>query len=169
MGILLDVSPPFGNQTVGPTIGPQEIGRVSVVAPATVGECGAIEYLDGLNGDGGPPLSNVIIVDGTSLQGFPQIGGVVCAVGTPFVRSDCNDDAVTNIADAVFVLAYLFQSGATPNCLEACDGNGDDTVDLADGLFIANYLFTNGPMPPSPFPDCGVGSGVLGCDSFGGC
>lgn len=169
VGILLDAFPPFDNQVAGPATGPFEIGRVSFLAPTTIGDCGAVDFVDGLDGSGGPGLSNIVVVGTQSLQGFTKIGAMICASGTEFVRSDCNDDTQTDISDMVFLLIYLFQVGAIPHCLEACEANFDGTIDLADPLTIGNYLFSGGPPPPAPFPNCGSVTGTLDCDSFDGC
>lgn len=170
VGILLDIFPPFDSQILMPSPEFRELGRVSVEVPATVNECGTVEFVNGLNGGGsGPPIQNVIIVDGQSLQGFTLGSGMVCAAGTPFIRSDCNDDQTINIADMVFLLSFLFQSGQGPNCFVACEMNGDGTLDLADPIYLGNYLFDGGPPPPAPFPDCGTVAGTPDCDSFAGC
>ncbi len=48
-------------------------------------------------------------------------------------RGDCNDDGGFDIADAVFLLSYLFLSGSV-NCQNACDNNDDEQ--LNDGRRI---------------------------------
>ncbi len=169
VGILLDSFPPFDNQVAGPAPVPFELGRVSILTPSTLGDCGTVEFVDGLNGPNGPALSNIVIVNTQSMQNFTTVGAVVCAVGTAFVRSDCNDDGNTDVGDMVYLLNFLFQSGALPPCLEACEANADGALDLADALTIGNFLFSMGPPPPAPFPDCGSVMGTPDCDTFGGC
>ena len=51
-----------------------------------------------------------------------------------FRRGDTNADNMKNLADAVFLLAYLFQAGTTPGCLKAGDVNDDGVIDAEDAL-----------------------------------
>lgn len=89
---------------------------------------------------------------GLALQ--PFVGGVV----DPFVRGDCNDDGMQNIADAIFLLAVLFPTGPSvaPVCDDACDGNDDGGVNIADAISILASLF-GAPTIPLPDPQvCGA-------------
>ncbi len=92
----------------------------------------------------------------------PKIAGITVRPpplpGTRFVRSDCNADDATNIADAVFVLEYLFARGPTPPCLDAADANDDEGINVADAVYILQYIFLGGARPPPPFPACGPDS-----------
>lgn len=73
-----------------------------------------------------------------------------------FVRGDGNTDGTIDLADAVFLLEYLFTGGATPPCRSACDGNDDGGLDAADPIYLISYLFSGGLAPPSPHPACGA-------------
>jgi hypothetical protein len=92
-----------------------------------------------------------------------------------FIRGDANADGSINIADAVFILNYLFGSGQEPSCLEAADANDDNYFakpDISDPLYILNWLFSGGPPLSAP-QQCGVdpspcGLGV-GCKKFQPC
>ena len=109
-----------------------------------------------------------IVVGGQSyspvLNCFPIFDG-------DYLRGDSNGDGNINIADPIFSLAYLFNQGTIPQCMEAADANGDLGIDLADALFLLNYINGMGPTPPAPFPDCGSNPGtpLLGCASFTAC
>ena len=102
------------------------------------------------------------IFDGSFDAYFPS-------VGTQFVRGDADADGSFNITDGVFLLNSLFTGGAAPTCKDATDVNSDGEVNITDGVFLLNALFTGGAAPAAPFPDCGVGEEVFGCDSFAGC
>jgi hypothetical protein len=64
-----------------------------------------------------------------------------------FVGGDANGDGEVNLADAVYIVNYLFIGGPPPDPLEAGDANSDGEVDLADAVYIVNYLFIGGPPP----------------------
>ncbi len=77
--------------------------------------------------------------------------------GAPsFVRADTNLDGARNLADAVFVLGFLFTGGDEPGCLKSADINDNGLIDLSDPVFFLNFLFTGGDAIPAPFPGCGT-------------
>lgn len=104
------------------------------------------------------PGMHEICLNGTTICGdaFEEVCcTVICAV--PFMRGECNDDdRGLDLADAIFIINFLFQGGPAPNCLAACDLNNDGNFDLGDAVFIFNYLFQGGPPPPPPWMECGI-------------
>jgi len=62
-------------------------------------------------------------------------------------KFDPNEDSVLNIADAIFILQYLFSGGKKPFCLETSDFNGDKSINIADAISILNWLFAKGAGP----------------------
>ncbi|MCA8958914.1 MAG: hypothetical protein KDC38_00310 [Planctomycetes bacterium] len=91
-----------------------------------------------------------------------------CQGLSPFRRGDCNRDGSTDIADPIYVELYLFLSGATPACLDACDTNDDGTLNIADSIYLLTTLFSGGALPPSPFDVCGPDptADPLTCESY---
>ncbi len=92
--------------------------------------------------------------------------------GILFVRGECNQDGMVNIADGIFILNQLFGSPPPPRfCDDACDTNGDRMKNIADAIYLFNFLFVMGPAPPPPWPDCGLTKNPkpLGCEQFPGC
>jgi endonuclease/exonuclease/phosphatase family metal-dependent hydrolase len=89
-----------------------------------------------------------------------------------FVRGDANADGAVDVADAVFVLLYLFRGGAAPPCMKAADANDDGTITQecghgegaacscgvtpSDAMYLFCYLLLEGPAPPAPFPSLGT-------------
>ncbi|MCA8958948.1 MAG: hypothetical protein KDC38_00485 [Planctomycetes bacterium] len=71
-----------------------------------------------------------------------------------FIRGDSNADGNIDIADPIYNLGYLFQSGPS-QCLDAQDVNDDGNVDIADPIFNLSFLFQSGATPLPPYPDCG--------------
>ena len=94
----------------------------------------------------------------------------VCA-GQNFIRGECNGDDSISIADAIFLLGFLFNSGPAPTCQDACDINDDSGIDIGDGVYLLAYLFSGAAAPPAPFPDCGIDptADALECDAFAAC
>lgn len=89
-----------------------------------------------------------------------------------FRRGDSNDDASLDIADAVFILRYLFLGAGNLSCMEAADANDDGRVDIADAVRILGFLFLGGEDLPVPSSMCGTdgpGSPDLGCDEQVAC
>ncbi|MBI4586437.1 MAG: hypothetical protein HY717_20700 [Planctomycetes bacterium] len=92
-----------------------------------------------------------------------------------FHRGDPNGDGGSNVADAVYLLIFLFVQGEAPACLNAADSNDDGEVDIADCLHLLYFLFLQGPPPPMPGPSpqsCGLDTTPpddLGCSKYSGC
>lgn len=79
-----------------------------------------------------------------------------------FIRGNCNGlDAGVNIADAVYLLGFLFPGGGTPNvlpCRDACDSNDDGNLNIADAVALLGSLFGS-PATPLPAPNAAGGCG----------
>ena len=84
-----------------------------------------------------------------------------------FVRGDANGDGKLNIADAGYLLNWLFPGGPGLPCSAASNTNGADLVDISDASYLLSFLFAGGPSPVAPFPDCGPG--MLTVDEELGC
>jgi hypothetical protein len=63
------------------------------------------------------------------------------------VFGDCNGDETVNLADAVFMISYIFRGGVPPNPINAGDVNCDQTINVGDPVFLINYIFKGGPPP----------------------
>ncbi len=111
------------------------------------------------------------------LAGRPRVCGPASDLGayeyctSAFRRGDANTDGAGNIADAIFVLGFLFEGGITLECAAAADLNADDGVNVADPIYLLNYLFGDGSPPPPPFEACGEADPdeTLDCEAFPGC
>lgn len=75
-----------------------------------------------------------------------------------FVRGDHDGAGSVNIADAIAILASLFQPGAPPpSCDDAADVNDDGLLDISDAVYLLGALFIIGsPPPPPPYPADGI-------------
>jgi hypothetical protein len=87
---------------------------------------------------------------------------------TEFIRGDGNHDGRVDIADAVWIISWLFRGGPVCSCQDSADANDDRAVDISDGIYVLQYRFGDGPAIPLPFPDCGVDPTLdaLGCAEY---
>ncbi len=72
------------------------------------------------------------------------------SITTDFICGDGDGNGAVNIADAVFIVAYVFQGGPAPAPIESGDVNLDASVNVADAVYIVNYIFKGGPEPCNP-------------------
>jgi len=69
-----------------------------------------------------------------------------------YICGDPNGDGEVTVADAVYLVIYLFKDGSPPECppfpYASCgDANGDDEVTVSDVVYLVIYLFKDGPPP----------------------
>jgi phosphatidylethanolamine-binding protein (PEBP) family uncharacterized protein len=91
--------------------------------------------------------------------------------GTTFRRGDANATGTVDIADAIFVISFLFGKGPTPTCLSGADANDDGTLDISDAVKVLAHLFAAAGPLPGPFDKCGPDptADKLTCASFAPC
>jgi len=75
-----------------------------------------------------------------------------------YICGDSNGDKSVNVADAVWIINYVFAGGDPPDPLKAGDANCDGTCNIADAVWIINYIFAGGYEPCDTggdgLPDC---------------
>lgn len=112
----------------------------------------------GLTGSG-QPVRTVVAVDGATIV-TDAVGAELHLVGserpTPFLRGEANNDDDIDIADAIYLLNYLFQRGPPLACRKAGDSNDDGSLDLSDPIHLLLFQFNGGLPPPGPYPSCGT-------------
>lgn len=64
-----------------------------------------------------------------------------------FVCGDANGDESVNIADAVFIVNYIFKGGVAPDPVESGDVNDDEAQNIGDAVYLIAYIFSGGPNP----------------------
>ncbi|MCA8962661.1 MAG: hypothetical protein KDC38_19180, partial [Planctomycetes bacterium] len=85
-----------------------------------------------------------------------QFDALEDATRKSIVRGDCNRDGARDIADPLFLLAYLNGGWGIPGCKDQCDANDDGRLDIADAIAQLNSLFAPDATPlPAPGPSCG--------------
>lgn len=180
---IFDFLPPFGGQIL-PGGDEQSLLRFEFQTPADPNLMGTTteivfdnSYLlpscppADPNCTSGPAL-NYVIYDGLSITPILENGIVEFLDQPGFRRGNANGDSGIDLADALFVMNWLFAGGPNPTCLDASDVNDDSTVDISDAIYLLNYLFVSGPPPGAPGPNsCGVdpSDDALDCVLAGGC
>ena len=86
------------------------------------------------------PSGNADTLTAVSVDTLIEIheGGLICG--------DCNGDRITNIADVVCKINYIFLGVPLPCPPEVVDHNGDGAVNVADVVAEINYLFLGVPL-----------------------
>ena len=131
-----------------------------------VGQTADIAFTDGIipaNPGGAtlPPATNVVITDdGLGIPPILEDGLVEIVAGPAFIRGDANGSMTVDLADAIYILGFLFSGGPAPVCFDSGDFNDDGSNDISDAIYALDYLFTEGAAPPHPFPGCGLDSTV---------
>ena len=73
--------------------------------------------------------------------------GQITLIGVQFEPGDANGDWMVNVADAVYLINYVFKGGPPPDPIEAGDANCDGNVDVGDAVYLIQYVFNGGPPP----------------------
>lgn len=92
-------------------------------------------------GSGGQPG----VIGIAEADSFLAMQGYVHSVSV--VHGDADGDGTVGLADAVYLINYLFRGGPSPEPLESGDMDCDGVVGLADAVYLINYLFRSGPPP----------------------
>ena len=64
-----------------------------------------------------------------------------------FTCGDADGEGTINIADAVYLIDYIFSGGPVPSPLAAGDANCDGVINIADAVYLIEYIFTGGAAP----------------------
>ena len=67
-----------------------------------------------------------------------------------YVCGDANGNGDVNVADAVYIISYIFRDGPAPVPPAAGNANGDAQVNVADAVYLISYIFRSGPAPVCP-------------------
>lgn len=87
---------------------------------------------------------------GDESLGNNEITKVIMSSETSYVCGDANGDGSANVGDAVYLIAYIFSGGPTPEPLEGGDANCDGSANVGDAVYLINYVFSGGAAPCCP-------------------
>ncbi len=76
--------------------------------------------------------------------------GMYALFTTSAIRGDADGNGSISVADAVYLVNYIFKGGPAPDPLGSGDANCDGTINVADAVYLINYIFKGGPEPCSP-------------------
>ena len=99
--------------------------------------------------------------------GATERGGV----GASFRRGDVDASGSVEVADAAWLLEYLFRGGTRPTCIDAADSDDDGALSVSDALVILRFAFLDGAPLPEPYPQCGSDptEDTLTCEDSSAC
>ena len=157
IAVVFDFQPPFDGGALAPGV-EQTIANLIYEVPIgnPLGTVGLIEFVDGL---GSPPITNRFSTEMTeSITPYFLHGSCTIDAQPQFVffRGDANYNLAVDIADAIFILGYLFSGGAEPGCPDTADVNDDGQINIGDAIYLLGFLFGDGPTIPYPFPGFGL-------------
>ena len=70
---------------------------------------------------------------------------------TDGIRGDVDGSGSINVADAVYLVQYIFFGGPPPPCFEEGDVDASGSINVGDVVYLVDYIFFGGPAP-APCP-----------------
>lgn len=65
-----------------------------------------------------------------------------------YIPGDVNGDWDANVADAVYLIGYIFKGGIEPaDPAWRADANADGMIDVGDAVYLIRFVFLGGPSP----------------------
>jgi PKD repeat protein len=167
LAVIFDTLPPFDGRMMDPGTNQTLCTLDYTVQFGTpMGTSTQMSFTDGV---GDPPINTIYAIEGGLSEAPYLIHGTVTISQQPqflFVRGDANYNQSVNIADAIFLLDYLFIGGVASVCPDAADSNDDGSLNIGDAINLLNFLFSNGETIPYPYPGYGIDptpDGLAGC------
>ncbi len=63
------------------------------------------------------------------------------------IFGDADGNGSISVADATFIINYIFASGPAPQPIQSGDAACDGGVTVADAVYLINFIFSGGPPP----------------------
>jgi hypothetical protein len=96
----------------------------------------------------------------TSVILIAILGSATTATAQPYICGDADGSGVVEVADAVFLISYIFVPGSpAPDPYAAGDPDCTAVIETADAVYLINYIFVPGSLEPCDpnddgAPDC---------------
>ncbi|MDE0961136.1 MAG: PKD domain-containing protein [Planctomycetota bacterium] len=157
IAVIFDTLPPFDGRMMSPGIH-QTLCTLdyTVNFGFPMGTTTEVRFVESV---GTPPIHTMYAIEGGFSESPYLIQGTVSISEAPqflFVRGDANYNQQVNIADAIFLLDYLFIGGEAGVCPDAADTNDDGMVNIGDAIHLLTFLFSSGETIPYPYPGYGI-------------
>jgi subtilisin family serine protease len=95
------------------------------------------------------------MIGGTDLPSLRNSAGAAhnrYAAAIGYVCGDADGIAPIDIADAVYLISYIFGGGAAPSPLLAGDADCSLDINVADAVYLIAYIFSRGAAPCAACP-----------------
>lgn len=158
LGVILDINPPFDGRTLAPGVDQRLVNLIfDIGITAPVGDT----IVDLEHGLGDPPVVNLFTINAFSVipaleDGVVNVLPFVFPPPVVFIRGDVDSSSTANLVDAVYILAFLFQSGPDPVCIDAADVDDEGSIGIADAITLLTFIFGGGQVIPIPYPSPGL-------------
>ncbi len=71
----------------------------------------------------------------------------ITIIDPPYICGDADGNGAISIADAVYLINYIFAGGAAPDPVQAGDADCNGGLSIADAVLLINYIFAGGAAP----------------------
>ncbi len=94
-------------------------------------------------------FAGAIVVSSSSLADLQSSAQAIRLFYSPpaYLCGDADGNDTVTIADAVFLINFIFGGGPAPFPPLAGDANCDGSISITDVVYIINYIFGGGPAP----------------------
>ena len=157
--VVLDATPPLS-----PNV-PAGVDLSLVVLTFRTGSCMGPTTLSFGGGVDDNILADELLLGHDVDNGLVLNGATVNVEATGFIRGNADGgplaigdfSAALDLADGMYMVAYLFMGGNAPPCLDAADANNDGRLNLMDAIWIFQRLLGNMIVPVFPAPFLKIG------------
>lgn len=79
---------------------------------------------------------------------YPDYISVICCANRGDIDHS-NGGTPIDIADLVYLVDFMFNSGPEPPCNDEADIDGSGGIDISDLVYLVDFMFSGGPGPPA--------------------
>jgi hypothetical protein len=99
-----------------------------------------------------------VLNGGSITPQYTDCGTADILINPQYICGDADGSGEIDIDDVVYLIAYIFSGGPSPEPLLAGDADCSGDVDIDDVVYLIAYIFSGGPPPGDPngdgVPDC---------------